>query len=138
MKANHTKSIDVKSFSITKEDYAEFKKMAMKTDFPYKSASRQALEKLRSSLEKERNTSLEQALDTIDKGLKDDKESCLNSYSKEITKLINREIVLRYAYSAGVIAHTMTQDNDVKEAINILNDSAEYKRIITKQDTARK
>ena len=138
MKANHTKSIDVKSFSITKEDYAEFKKMAMKADFPYKSASRQALEKLRSSLEKERNTSLDQALDAIDKGLKDDKESCLNNYSKEVTKLINRDIVLRYAYNAGVIAHTIMQDNDVKEAIAILNDSAEYKRIITKQDTARK
>ena len=138
MRANHTKSIDVKNFSITKEDYAEFKKMVMKADLPYKSASRQALEKLRSSLEMERNTSLNQALDAIDKELKDDKESCLNSYSKEITKLINREIVLRYAYNAGVIANTITHDDDVKEAINILNNSAEYKRITTKQDTQRK
>lgn len=138
MKRNHANTIDVKSFSITDEEYAEFKKMALKTDFPYKSASRNALEKLRSSLEAERNSSLEEALNAIDKGLKDDKESCLNTFRKEITMLINRKIVLRYAYNAGLIAHSIAHDDDVKDAINILNNSAEYKRILTEQDTARK
>ena len=137
-KQNHDKKIDAKSFSITKSDYAKFKEMAMKHEFTYKSASRIALEKFRKALEMERNTSLNQTLDTIEKGLNDDKKSALDTYSKEIIDLINSDIVQRYAYDAGVIANTIMRDKEVKEAIKILNDNAEYKRITTKQDTARK
>ena len=138
MKRNHTKSIDVKNFSITKTDYDDFKAFAIGREFPYKSASRHALEKLRSTLEKERNTSLGATLDAIDKGLNDDKKSCLETYREEVIDLINRDIVQRYAYNAGVIAYSIMRDNEVKEAVKILNDSAEYKQITTKQDTARK
>ena len=137
-KKNHTKEIDVKNFSITDEDYAEFVKMAMEHDIPYKSESRTALEKLRQALVKERNTSLDEALNAIDQGLKDDKRSNLETFRKDITEQINQNIVLRYAYGEGVIANTLGKDNEVLEAIKLLSDEKEYKHIITEQDTQRK
>jgi carboxyl-terminal processing protease len=138
IRRNGSKPIDVKSFSITEEDYADFVKLAMEKDVPYKSESRTALEKLRKSLAKERNTSLDEALDTIDKGLNDDKRSNLKTFRKEITEQINQNIVLRYAYAAGVIANSLGGDEEVQEAVRLLGDKAEYERITTKQDTARK
>ena len=138
IKRNGSKPIDVKTFSITDEDYADFVKLAMEKDIPYKSESRVALEKLRTSLAKERNTSLDEALNTIDKGLKDDKRSNLETFRKEIVEQINQNIVLRYAYAAGVIANSLGGDEEVQEAIKLLADKAEYERIVTKQDTARK
>ena len=138
IKRNGSKAIDVKTFSITDKDYADFVEMAMGRDIPYKSESRTALEKLRKSLAKERNTSLNEALDVIDKGLRDDKQSNLETFRKEIIEQINQNIVLRYAYAEGVIANSLSGDKEVKEAIKILSDKAEYKRITTEQNTQRK
>ena len=138
IKRNVSKKIDVKNFSISDADYADFIKMAMTRDIPYKSESRTALEKLRKSLAKERNTSLDEALDAIDKGLKDDKQSNFETFRKEIIEQINQNIVLRYAYAAGVIANSLKDDEEVEEAIKILTNKAEYKRITTEQDTQRK
>ncbi len=138
IKRNGTKAIDVKTFSITDNDYNDFVKMAMERDIPYKSESRAALEKLRKSLAKERNSSLNEALDAIDKGLKDDKQSNLETFRKEIIEQINQNIVLRYAYAEGVIANSLSGDNEVQEAVKILSDRAEYKRITTEQNTQRK
>ncbi|MBR0339999.1 MAG: S41 family peptidase, partial [Alistipes sp.] len=51
-KQHHDTPIDVKNFSISERDYADFVAMAMERDIPYKSESRVALEKLRSALKK--------------------------------------------------------------------------------------
>ena len=138
IKRNGSKAIDVKTFSITDNDYRDFVKMAMERDIPYKSESRAALEKLRKSLAKERNTSLDEALDAIDKGLRDDKQSNLETFRKEIIEQINHNIVLRYAYAEGVIANSLRNDTEVAEAIKILSDNTEYRRITTEQNTACK
>ena len=138
IKRNGSKPIDVKSFSITDEDYADFVALAEKRDIPYKSESRTALEKLRKALVKERNTSLDEALAVIDKGLRDDKRSNLETFRKEIIEQINQNIVLRYAYAEGVIANSLRDDEEIQEAVKLLSDKAEYERISTSQDTQRK
>lgn len=138
MKRNHTKEIDVRNFTITDADYKEFAKMVMERDIPYKSESRIALEALRNTLAQERNTSLDETLAVIEKGLKDDKQSLLEICRKEITTLINENIVLRYAYAQGVIANSLKDDKDVAVAKEILANKATYEHIVTKQDTARK
>lgn len=137
-KQHHATPIDVKNFSISEKDYADFVAMAMERDIPYKSESRVALEKLRSALKKERNDSLEEALATIDKGLNDDKRSCFETFRDDILEQINQNIVLRYAYAEGVIASSLRSDKELKVAIETLADKAEYERILTSQDTARK
>ena len=138
IKRNGSKPIDVKSFSITDEDYADFVALAEKRDIPYKSESRTALEKLRKALVKERNTSLDEALAVIDKGLRDDKRSNLETFRKEIIEQINQNIVLRYAYAEGVIANSLRDDEEIQKAVKLLSDKAEYERISTSQDTQRK
>jgi carboxyl-terminal processing protease len=138
IKRNGTNPIDVKTFSITEADYADFVKMAEKCDIPYKSEARVALEKMRSALAKEGDKSLDASLDAIEKGLKDDKLSNLHKYRKEITESINQNIVLRYAYAEGVIANSLRDDEEIGEAVKLLSNKAEYERIITSQDTSRK
>lgn len=138
IKRNGANPIDVKSFSITEADYADFVKMAEKCDIPYKSEARVALEKMRSALAKEGDKSLDASLDAIEKGLKDDKLSNLQKYRKEITESINQNIVLRYAYAEGVIANSLRDDEEIGEAVKLLSNKAEYERIITSQDTSRK
>ena len=138
IRKHNADKIDVRSFSINDNDYADFVKMVMERDIPYKSESRIALERLRKALASERNTSLEESLEAIDRGLKDDKLSNLETFRKEIIESINTNIVLRYAYAEGVIANSLSGDEVINEAVALLSNPAEYKRITTSQDTARK
>ena len=137
-KKNSTQKIDVRGFTISDEDYEIFSKMALEREFEYKSFSRYALEKLRESIKEDKNDSLNEALDAIDKGLKDDKQSSLKRYREEIISYINRDIVTRYAYKEGLVEHSIVHDKWVHEAVRVLSNEAEYKRITTEQDTARK
>lgn len=138
IRKHNADKIDVRTFSINDNDYADFVKMVMERDIPYKSESRIALERLRKALASERNTSLEESLEAIDRGLKDDKLSNLETFRKEIIESINTNIVLRYAYAEGVIANSLSGDEVINEAVALLSNPAEYKRITTSQDTARK
>ena len=138
IRKHNADKIDVRTFSINDSDYADFVKMVMERDISYKSESRIALEKLRKALASERNTSLEESLEAIDRGLKDDKLSNLETFRKEIIESINTNIVLRYAYAEGVIANSLSGDEVINEAVALLSNPAEYKRITTSQDTARK
>ena len=45
---------------------------------------------------------------------------------------------MRYGYQAGVIEHSLPGDKEVKAAIGVLDNLAEYARITREQDTKRK
>lgn len=130
---------DCRTFSITDADYDDFVRMVGEREVAYKSDSRRALEHLRASLEKERyDDRMGDALKAIDENLRDDKMSNLQTYRKEITDAINANILLRYAYSDGVIENSLASDTDVARAVGILRDEPEYRRILAEQDTERK
>lgn len=139
MRRHHADSIDSRTFSITDADYDDFVRMVEGRDVAYKSDSRRALEHLRASLAKERyDDRMGDALKAIDENLHDDKMSNLQTYRKEIVGAINSNILLRFAYSEGVIENSLADDADVARAVGILQDEPEYRRILTEQDTERK
>ena len=74
----------------------------------------------------------------IEAALKDDTETNIETYRKEIAESITSDIVLRHAYTAGVIENSLREDREVARAIEVLRDTATYHRILREQDTARK
>lgn len=130
---------DVRSFRITEADYADFGKMIAEREIPYKSASRRALEALRETLKRERLDKAvgAEALETIDKQLCDDKMSNLRTYRNEIEEYITNNIIMRFAYNRGVVEYLSAKSEEVKAAIDLLRDKAEYERIVTSQDTQK-
>ena len=133
-------TVDPQTFSITDEDYAAFAKMVEAREVPYKSESRRAVEKLRKSLENERYAAADiaEAMATIEKSLKDDKMSNLQTYKGEIIRTINADIVLRYCYAEGRTASGLKYDKGIAAAVAMLADSVEMSRILREQNTARK
>ncbi|MBP3424963.1 MAG: S41 family peptidase [Alistipes sp.] len=133
-------TIDPQTFSITDEDYARFERIVEAKEIPYKSESRRAVEKLRKALENERYAASEisEAMAVIEKGLKDDKMSNLQTYKSEIIRTINSDIVLRYCYAEGRTANSLEHDKGIAAAVEMLSDSEEMSRILREQNTARK
>lgn len=54
---------------------------------------------------------------------------------KRLWKRINSDIILRHSYQSGVIEHNLELDPDVIRATDLLEDSEEYRDIITNHDT---
>ena len=105
---------------------------------PYESDTRRALKALKKAAEDDRFADLKEKFDRVEAELKDDTQTNLETYRKEIVESINNDIVLRHGYSEGVIEHSLPDDGDVLKAIEILGNGQEYARIVTEQDTPRK
>lgn len=135
MRHNHRDSIDVRTFSITDEEYESFKSFIAEKDVPYESETRRALKSLeravKSDLYDER---LGEALDRIRELVKDDKMSNMETYRREIIDALNAEIIMRYAYNTGAMEHAAVNDPTVDEAVELLLDRERYDRILKEQD----
>lgn len=134
MRRNHDREIDVRRFSITDEDYADFCRFIEEKDVPYESETRHQLKALERAADNDRyDERLKDVLRQLDEMVKDDKMSNMETYRPEIVEALNGEIVLRYAYSEGVQEYASMRDSSVMRAVELLRDTAEYRRILREQ-----
>ena len=138
MRRHPDQRIDIRNFSITDRDYADFAEFMKDKKVPYESDTRRALKALKKAAEDDRFADLKEKFDRVEAELKDDTQTNLETYRKEIVETINNDIVMRHGYSEGVIEHSLKDDPEVLRATEILGDGAEYTRIVTEQDTPHK
>jgi carboxyl-terminal processing protease len=48
----------------------------------------------------------------------------------DLRKVMANEIVRRYYFQAGTVEQALKDDNDLKQAIELLNNPAEYNKIL--------
>ena len=131
MQKHHNRNIDVRTFSITDEDYADFCAFISDKDIPYESDTRKALKALEKAIEKDLYTeSLGGVVETLRAELKDDKMSNMQTYREEIVDALNSDIVLRYAYQQGVQEHMAASDKEVEQAVELILDRERYTNIL--------
>ena len=135
---NPGKTIDIRTFSISDRDYADFAEFMKDKKVPYESDTRRALKALKKAADEDLFADLKEKFEKVEAELKDDTRTNLETYREQVIETINNDIVMRHGYQAGVIEHSLPEDTEVQRAIGILNNPQEYKRITTEQDTARK
>jgi len=135
---NPGQTIDIRTFSITDADYADFIAFMKDKEVPYESDTRRALKTLRKAAESDRFEELSERFEKLEAELKDDTQTNLETYRRQIVESINNDIVQRHGYTAGVIEHALTGDREVARAVAALRDTTEYRRILAEQDTAKK
>ena len=135
MRSHHDRSIDVRTFCITDEDYADFVEYIGECDVPYESETRHALKALEKAVENDLyDEELQPIIAELKAKIKDDKLSNMETYRSEIIDALNSHIVLRYAYSEGVTERAAVDDEAVQRAIELLLDGDEYSRILSQQN----
>ena len=135
MRHHHDEEIDIRTFSLTDEDYADFCRFIEERDVPYESETRRALTELEKAVKNDRyNASLDKAVEALKKLVKDDKMSNMQNYREQIMEALTAAIVLRHAYSEGVVEYTMVHDDLIDQAVELLLNSEEYNRILREQD----
>ena len=135
MRKHHGDTIDVRSFRLSDEDYADFVRFIESKDVEYESESRKALKALESALERDLyDEALREEVKRFGELIKDDKLSNMQTYRREIEDMLVVEILTRFAYNEGAIENSVVRDEEVNRAIDLLLDSEEYNRILREQD----
>lgn len=123
---------NAKQFKLSDSEYAEFCKWLEDKDYDYVTDTQKEIEELRKIAKNEKYLSkIEKELLELEKHLSHNKQEDLQTFKDEIKKILESEIVTRYYYQRGKLEHSLSQDNEVKKAIEILNNKNLYNDILT-------
>lgn len=119
-------------FKVTDADYAAFKAKVKKADFKYDQQSEKILKTLKEAAEFEGYMGdASEEFNALEKKLTHNLDRDLDYFSKDIKNMIAVEIIKRYHYQRGAIIQQLKDDNDLQEAVKILNAPEKYKEMLS-------
>jgi len=119
-------------FRISESEYQEFVKWLEGKDYDYTTDSEKELEELKKVATKEKYISkIQKDFDALKTSLSHNKSEDLQLFKEDIKQVLEREIVSRYYFQKGKIQHAISLDEEVKKAIEVLNDNQKYTDILT-------
>jgi len=87
---------------------------------------------LKESAEKEKYVgAINTTLASVERKIKQEKAQDLRTFKAEIKDLLKKEIVNRYYYQKGEVQVSLSDDSDVKKAIEILRSPTQYNKILS-------
>ena len=127
----HKKIASAKEFKIDDATYNDFMKFVKEKGFSYTTESEKKLKELKKWAKEEGYLeSLGKQIENLEKELIADKENDLVKNRKDIEDLLRLEIVSRYYYQVGRIEASLLNDDDLKEAFDILLDKNRYETLL--------
>jgi carboxyl-terminal processing protease len=118
--------------NLSDADYNDFKELVKKADFKYDQQSEKILKTLKEAAEFEGYmTDAAEEFKALEKKLNHNLDRDLDYFSKDIKRMIANEIIKRYYFQRGGIIEQLKDDDDLQEAIKVLNDPAKYKEMLS-------
>lgn len=119
-------------FHLTDQDYEEFKQRVLASDFKYDRETARVFDELVSMAKFEGYYEEAQAeFDALKAKLSHNLSRELDNNRTVISHMLEQSIVTAYYYQSGGIACTLSYDPQVQAALRILNDKAEYQKILS-------
>jgi carboxyl-terminal processing protease len=124
-------------FQFTDKDYTDFRDYLVDRKFSYKTSTEESLNELIANAKKEKYYEINKEIfATLEKDVSHSLDKDLNLFKKEITDLIEDEIIGRYFYQSGEIRWSLKKDDQVAKAIEILNNKEKYDSILKGDENA--
>lgn len=121
------------NFTMTDQQYADFKNVVLKDTFDYTTASEEVLKKMKKTVEEEGYfEDAKSEYDALFKKLTPSKERDLEKFKPEIKQILENEIISRYHYQKGRTVHNLKNDDYLKKSIEILSNSSMMNTILKK------
>lgn len=118
-------------FSFSDNDYNDFRSFLEKRNFSYTTLTEDSFNDMINVAKKEKYYDRHKAtFEALEKELSHSLDKDLELYRIEISELIEDEIVRRYFYDAGAIAHSIHDDIQIKKAVETLNSRETYEAIL--------
>jgi len=127
----HTTLPDPRSFSLTDKEYGDFVAWMKTKDYSFQSPIETELEELIAEATKEKlYDELKANIDQIQARLKELRKNELINHKDAIKTLLEREIASRYYFERGAVETGFKNDKEIKAAMDVMRNQAEYKRIL--------
>ncbi len=118
-------------FEITDKIYDEFKTYLKKQDYQYQTKTEKKIVALKKKAKEENYYgAIKNDINKLKSNLEANKANDLETYQKEISKLLEEEIVMRYYHQDGRIEASLDNDKFVNKAVKILEDKNRYYDIL--------
>lgn len=118
-------------FTLSSQDYINFKLYLANNYKDFKTNTETYLERAKKQAKKEGlKNGLGSNYTILLKGIQQEKLKELDKNKEEIINNLTEEIVQRYYYKEGVYKQKVSFDKTIKKAVEILNDTAKYKKIL--------
>ncbi len=128
----HEKIAPAKEFDLTDQEYDEFVAWLGDKEYSYKTKVEEGIDAMRKTAEKEELLDqVKDELDQMEANVKKSKGDAIAKNKEEIKELLENQIVKHYYFNKGSVEATFDDDRDIKMALEILNDSERYKKILT-------
>lgn len=125
------KNDSIKNFSINDSLYNEFVEFLKNKEYQYETKTEKALNKMIKDAEKEKYFSdLKSEIDILKAKMDSSKNNDILKFKKEISQILEGEIISRYTLQRGRLENSLKYDEDVKEAISLIQDSEKYNNIL--------
>jgi carboxyl-terminal processing protease len=127
----HPDTPDPRTFSLSDEQYQQFVTWMQGKQYSYTSYLEYELQQFSEQAKKEKYyTELKSQIDQLNTRIADNKKNELVLYKDQIKMLLEEEIVGRFHLEKGSVEAGFKYDNDVKKAIEVLHNQAQYKKIL--------
>ncbi len=127
----HPAPSSIDQFTLTDKDYSDFRDYLIKRGFSYQTTTEESFNDLVTNAKKEKYYDLHKDLfNEMKKDLNHTLDKDLLAFRSEIEELLEDEIISRYFYEEGSIAWTLKTDNQIKKALDVLNNRDEYNSIL--------
>ena len=116
---------------ISDADYQDFKQFLKDQKFSFDTETELALKNTLALAKKEKiDESISKEYQQLFTALQKSEENLLDKNQREIKNLMVDEIIKRYQYQEGLYQYYLKNNSEIKKAVSILNNSAEYKSIL--------
>lgn len=130
----HSKIGDPHNFSISEKDYDDFVKYLSDKDYTYNTESEQVLANLKTVATKEKQFGeIQSEYDALKAKLLTSKKNDLQQHKDEIKQILANEIAGRYYYEKGRYEVNFKYDNELAQAIKVMQDKNELTSILAGQ-----
>lgn len=127
----HPNIAPAKDFKLSDSEYEEFKKWLSDKDYSYTTDVEEYLEQLTDNVKDAKYYSdIQDELEDLKGDLQASKATDLEDFKTTIKAMLEDEIVSRYYLQRGAIEASFDNDEDIKAAVDVLNNPARYTEIL--------
>lgn len=119
--------------SITDSDFEALKQSLRKDNFEFDTETEKALKKTLEIAKKEKvDESIAAEYKQLLAALEKSEEKEMNANKQEIKQLLTDELIKRYQYKEGLYKYYTASNPEIKKAVELANNTAEYNKILMK------
>ncbi|MEQ8303567.1 MAG: S41 family peptidase [Cyclobacteriaceae bacterium] len=129
--SEHPTIANARDFRLTDKEYEGFVTWVKAKQYNYRSPIEMELSLLKEKAKQERYyEDLKPQLENLTELLKESRRNDLLNFKDEIKMLLESDIVSRYHLERGAVEVNFQYDTELRKSIEVLNDSARYKKIL--------